>query len=470
VANERLALRLAVGAARERVHLSYPRIDVEQARPRVPSFYALEALRAAEGELPGFEELAGRAEAAAGARLGWPAPADPDEAIDAAEFDLTILQRLLSLDPDEAAGSARYLMSANACLARALRARFQRWRETWTSADGLIHPDPAGMAALSRHQLAARSYSPTALQNFSACPYRFFLQAVHRLEPREEPVKIETIDPLTRGALVHEVQFALLTRLQELGLLPVRPERLDQAVKELDRILDDIAAEYADRLAPAIPRVWEDGVSSIRADLRQWLRRQAAADDGWVPHRFELSFGLAGHERHHAPSGAGSVADPVPVAGGLRLRGSIDLVERRETGEYRVTDHKTGKVWVKERFVVAGGEYLQPILYALACEQLLAGPVDSGRLFFCTTDGAFSERVVALNAETRAAAARVVEIIDGALREGFLPAAPRTAVPPRGDACTYCNYRPVCGPHEVFRAARKPRPELAELDALRGME
>src|SRR5262249_23718125 len=56
VAAERLALRLAVGAASRRLYLSYPRLDVQQARPRVPSFYGLEALRAAEGELPGFDE------------------------------------------------------------------------------------------------------------------------------------------------------------------------------------------------------------------------------------------------------------------------------------------------------------------------------------------------------------------------------------------------------------------------------
>jgi len=35
---ERLSLRLAIGAASERVYLSYPRIDVQQSRPRVPSF------------------------------------------------------------------------------------------------------------------------------------------------------------------------------------------------------------------------------------------------------------------------------------------------------------------------------------------------------------------------------------------------------------------------------------------------
>src|SRR5262249_39609005 len=47
-AAERLALRLAAGAATERLMFSYPRIDLDQGRPRVPSFYALEVLRAAE--------------------------------------------------------------------------------------------------------------------------------------------------------------------------------------------------------------------------------------------------------------------------------------------------------------------------------------------------------------------------------------------------------------------------------------
>lgn len=57
---ERLALRLAVGAASRRVVLSYPRIDVEQARPRTPSFYGLEVLRVAEGQLRDFHYLAER--------------------------------------------------------------------------------------------------------------------------------------------------------------------------------------------------------------------------------------------------------------------------------------------------------------------------------------------------------------------------------------------------------------------------
>ena len=133
---ERLALALAAGAAEKRICFSYPRLDLDQARPRVPSFYALEAVRAAEGRLPDFAELAKRAETATTVRLGWPAPSDPTDAIDDAEYDLATLNRLIVL-PEESAGAARYLVTANPWLARALRTRYQRWSRSWTPADGL---------------------------------------------------------------------------------------------------------------------------------------------------------------------------------------------------------------------------------------------------------------------------------------------------------------------------------------------
>ena len=111
------------GAARRALVLSYPRLDTDRGRPRVPSFYALEALRAAEGVLPGFDELAARAELVAEARIGWPAPRHPENAIDEAEHDLALLEGLIDLRPEDAVGTARYLLGANPHLGRALRFR-----------------------------------------------------------------------------------------------------------------------------------------------------------------------------------------------------------------------------------------------------------------------------------------------------------------------------------------------------------
>lgn len=465
IAAERLALRLAVGAARERVVLSYPRIDLDQSRPRVPSFYGLEVLRAAEGTLYGFEELTRRAEhaaetdGAAATRLGWPAPSSPHDAIDEAEHDLALLASLLHRPASETKGTARYLLDANVHLARALRARARRWIRKWTPADGLVDPAPDALAALQKHAPAARSYSPTALQNFAACPYRFVLQAIHRLAPREVPEPIEELDPLQRGSLVHEVLFELLVGLRDEGRLPLRADDFEHVRDRLDEVVERIAARFRDELAPAIDRVWDDGIASIRADVREWLVR-AVEPSPWVPWKFELSFGLT-DRRAQDPS---SITEPVALESGLRLRGSIDLVERHEDGALRATDYKTGRARADADAVIGGGETLQPVLYALALERMFPEHrVSGGRLYYCTSAGEYKQVDIKLDDYARRAAGEVVAIVGESIAKGFLPAAPNDG------ACEYCDYRPVCGPHEEQRTAKKARERLVQLRRLREM-
>jgi ATP-dependent helicase/nuclease subunit B len=460
---ERLAMALAAGAAERRICFSYPRLDLDEARPRVPSFYTLEAVRAAEGLLPDFAELARRAETATTARLGWPAPPDPADAIDDAEHDLAVLDRL-EFQREDSAGAARYLVTVNPYLARALRTRYQRWGRSWTASDGLLSGSDTVRAIMAKHALDLRSYSPTALQNYARCPYRFFLQAIHGLAPREIPEGIEELDPLQRGSLIHDVQFALFGSLRQNGLLPVRPNNLYHAHQELDAIIGEVAARYRDDLAPAIDRVWEDGVAGIRADLREWLRRASEDDSGYVPWYFELSFGLKQRpERRQADPD--SVPGAVELDCGIRLRGSIDLVERHPTGMARVTDHKTGKADTRPAQRIDGGRSLQPLLYALAAEKLFAGQarISSGRLYFCTSAGGFAEQVVLLDERARAVAGEVAEAIGDAIAHPFLPAAPDKR------QCDRCDFRVVCGPYEERRVARKPRRNLQSLLALRAV-
>jgi CRISPR/Cas system-associated exonuclease Cas4 (RecB family) len=145
------------------------------------------------------------------------------------------------------------------------------------------------------------------------------------------------------------------------------------------------------------------------------------------------------------------------------LRGSIDLVERHVTGKVRATDHKTGKARAKTGVVIGGGQHLQPVLYALACEKLLDEPVESGRLYYCTSTGGYEERIVPLDDFSRGVAGKLIENVGNALSGGFLPAAPEK------DGCKWCDYRPVCGPNEEKRVTKKPQKELEKLKELREM-
>lgn len=461
VVRERLLLSIAAAAAGDRLEISYPRMDTAQSRPRVPSFYALEVARAAEGALPelrGFQERAARA---APSRLGWPAPADPIDAIDDTEYDIASLRRFEELDQPARRGVGRYLLEVNPHLARSLRTRWLRWRESWSWADGLVdHKDAPSAGLLEEHRPAARAYSATSLQQFAACPYKFLLHAVHGLRERDEIAPLEQLDPLTRGALFHQAQFEFFQTLKRESLLPLDKSKLGAALDVADKTLTRVSEIYREKLAPAIDRVWESEIEDLRTDLRTWARHVAVVDDEWTPLHFELGFGLP---KESSRDDASSAAEVSPLEG-VRLRGSIDLVERhKESGLIRVTDHKTGKPPERVPAYVGGGAILQPLLYSLAAEKILGTPVSAGRLFYCTQRGGYREIVVPVRPIARQNLEQVVQTIDAAIQAGFLPAAPAK------DACGMCDYQPVCGPREEERLRKKPADKLEALVRLRGL-
>jgi ATP-dependent helicase/nuclease subunit B len=469
VAGERLLLRIAVGAARERLVLSFPRFDVAHGRPRVPSFYGLEVLQAIDGSLPAFDELTRRAQPGAAARMGYPAPEDARLAIDDAEYDLAMLSRLMRAPSEERVGAARYLLRANPHLARALRFRARRW-ELWrfSPADGFVATDDAGRALLAAHGFDRRSYSASALAQFAACPYRFYLQSIARVAERPEVFAIDELDARQRGVLFHRVQRAVLSELEQLGALPLIAERLPEARRVLARQFARLAAEARDQYAPSIDGVFEAGLRAVERDLEEWLARMLE-ERVFVPRHFELAFGLA-LDRERDPH---SVAQPVALPIGVTLIGAIDLVEQAADGALRATDFKTSRV-PETLGVVDGGRTLQPLLYALALEQLFPGQkVASGRLYYCTSRGDYRSHEVPLDEQTRTLGRTVVAAIERMLATGFLPAAPSPLAEDRErNECERCSYRPVCGPYELERSSlikQRDHARLQPLFHLRGL-
>lgn len=454
VSEERRRLRIACAAAGSQLVFSYPRVDAVESRPRVPSFYALEIVRAAHGALPDLRTFEERARQAAPSRLDWPAPTDPLAAIDDAEFDLAAIGHA------ETPAAGRYLIDANPYLAQSLRRYGRRHRYGWYAADGIVDPDAATLAVLAKQRLAARSYSPSALQHFASCPYRFLLSAIYQFRPREEKVALEQMDPLTRGALFHEAQFRLFRELQAAQLLPMRPENAAQIAEIADRVLDGVSADSEEKLAPAIPRVWRDEIEDLRIDLRGWVHQAAADPEGWVPLYFEYTFGTNAHELRDPAS----TPSEALLANGVRLRGAIDLIEKHPArGTLRITDHKTGKPPQELPKYVGGGTLLQPLAYAMAAETLLGASTEISRLYYCTQRGGYETVRFDITPNHRAFFQHAMSLIDMEIDRGFLPAAPHKG------ACQLCDYLPVCGPNEERRTGRKNRERLENLQSLRNI-
>jgi RecB family exonuclease len=446
-ADERHMLRTAAASARSRLVVSYPSMDVAQGRARVPSFYALEVARAIEGRVPSLRAFGLETRARASVKLAWPAPARSEEAIDAVEYDLSWLESHRSEK-----GAAKYLLRHEG-LGRSLRARYARWQPKWFAADGLVRLEAAEKEILAERRLGRRAYSASSLQQFATCPYRFYLQAIAHLRPREEAAGIEQMDPLTRGALFHEVQFRFFQ-----GALKREPASVEETLSAVDAALDEVEREYREELAPAIARVWRTEIEDMRNDLHGWARYWWEDHAEWRVSHAELAFGLPDSRGRDPQSQAGELK----VLNGVIVRGSIDLVERsRVRNALRITDHKTGKPPQQAPVYVGAGAFLQPALYGLAAEAMLGTPVESGRLFYCTQRGGFNDYSIQLGDATRKRLELVLGTIDAAIAEGFLPPAPAAG------ACDFCDYRLLCGPYEERRAGRKPRTELESLNTVR---
>jgi CRISPR/Cas system-associated exonuclease Cas4 (RecB family) len=280
---------------------------------------------------------------------------------------------------------------------------------------------------------------------------------MYRLQPLDEPEPLQHMDPLTKGRLFHEVLAEFFRALQQRNIA-IATTGIDTVLEVLDETLTRVAAEYAELLAPAVDRVWQDEIAAIRTDLRIWAR-ELAASTGWEPWLFEYAFGLP-----DAPGrDPSSRRDPVTIDGRFILRGAIDLIERKPgTTILRVTDHKTGKNRSERGSIIGHGQQLQPVIYSLAVEAATGGTVESARFSYCTTAGGFTEHNVPINERTRQMGIEALEIIDRAVELGMMPPAPADK------ACAFCDFLPVCGPDQERRARRKSHAEIRDLLELRG--
>jgi RecB family exonuclease len=408
---ERLLFYLAVSAAKERLVLIYPRSD-EAGKASVPSTYLRELCRAAGLPAPGEEdtrrvprqpaerlrsspaELLTPREAAMLAVLEG---GSPDPALDAA--DLTEgLGRVAALNDRGAAGEY----------------------------DGLTRPIAAELAKLKKSGL-----SPTALDLYATCPFRFFAARVLGLGDREEGSDRGELTPQARGLVYHAVLERFYSALPEAEWL---------GKKDWGPVFDAAAAvvfgENDWRALGIYPLLWESARIDMSARLRdfiQWdLERLRAAKVR--PRLYETR--LQGGPPEGAP-------------GGVPWKGVADRIDADEAGlTFRVVDYKTrsGARWKNLAKQAAAGDLHQLPFYA----ELAGAVIGEGRafggaelLFLEVEEG--EERSAALTAEdwglARGPFLKILAERVEAIASGRFPIRPEDGE--RGH-CSWCEFPTVC--------------------------
>ena len=168
--------------------------------------------------------------------------------------------------------------------------------------------------------------SPTSLEHYASCGFRYFLRSLLKLQVVEEPDERQMMDAAERGTLIHSILEAFFIEQQARGRPQPNEAWTAADLKRLVEIADEQLVEAKARGLTGLDVFAQHEARTIRADLAQFLEQDTLfrRETGAVPSQFE-------------------VAIPVREVGGVRLRGFVDRIDRTPDGSRAwVIDYKTG--------------------------------------------------------------------------------------------------------------------------------
>jgi ATP-dependent helicase/nuclease subunit B len=268
-------------------------------------------------------------------------------------------------------------------------------------------------------------WSPSRLETYGSCPYRFYTESALEFERKIPPEP--GFDALQLGTMLHSILEEAYRRVED-------PTDVDAIIEGLDSLALEVFSHAPYRLGFRPSVLWHVEQEQLLVALKATVLGLAELSEGWKPFAFERVFGIKGEP-------------PLEIdIEGMRvlLRGIIDRLDVDEEGNLRVLDYKTGSGHLAPVDLI-GGRRLQLPLYALAASQALrlGKPVDglywailkadAGRLRLQRFHYESDDRVYAgLNGAIGLALEHVAKIVCGVHKGDFPP------IPPRGGCPSYC--------------------------------
>jgi RecB family exonuclease len=342
-----------IGSAGESLTLVYPTRDEKGQEMLASGFLNMLRMRLDPASLATIEEAHTRFDPAL---LQHPdlagAPADTRARAVAMACTQQQTSDLASLAGDR---RHRSILTGTAAALQLEHVRSARANE-YSTYEGLLGDDEVVRSVAARFN-AEVAFSPSQLETYLACPFRFFMQYVMKLEPVKDHDDLAE-DRTERGSRVHKALEDLEKRkLEEAGNF-LEVDAIRSTTEFLATLTYGAEAEPGRR---EIERRWL--VKTLQTYQSQ-VRAMAAKPQGddLRPRHFELEFG-PGEDASYPCFTVGLGAEAV------KLRGTIDRVDIiNQDGEtlFRIIDYKTGatpsKRDIDEAFV------LQLPIYAQALE------------------------------------------------------------------------------------------------------
>ncbi len=308
-----------------------------------------------------------------------------------------------------------------------------RWgKKEFTPYDG-VFVSPAALRELEQildHR--GWRFSPTSMERYAGCPFKYLLNNLLELEPTEEPERLITITPLQRGELVHRILALLYSELQNRDLLPLNERTAREAREIAEQITTREMEEYPKSEPVGLAVFWEMEKRMITESVRLLLDEELGEGDEYMPTYFEKPFGMKGESVQ------------VPFTYGKRtvhFHGRIDRVDIGPEDKFRVIDFKTGRLNRQDQDL-AGGSNLQLPIYLLAASKFLKRRIQYGEAVYRRVGVSVGKRTVVFTGRqwerTEKELGRIIDVITRGIENGifFAPAEDRS--------CSFCEMRPAC--------------------------
>ena len=351
---------------------------------------------------------------------------------------------------------AHYLAHSEAVLSRALAMQRARNAQPLTRWDGDLSSaiSPSGRIGLSNREF----FSPTRLQTWATCPFRYFLSNVLGIAAPEQPEELATISALERGSLLHAVLERFIREAQDHDAIPPPDQPwTDEHRRQLFKTAAEEFRKAEQRGVTGKPLLWEMVRDQMTSDLERFLKEDAKLrkKHGVSPHAVETSFGFSGNEDE-------SPLRPVEWSsartGTLRFRGFIDRIDLSPSGDTAfVLDYKSGGTSIyanMNKDPLQRGKLLQLPVYGLAARQLLGTGIDiKVAYWFVTEKGKFVTRPPTPTTldEMLDDFSGVVGTITDGIGAGLFPANPGR----EGNNCRYCEFKHLCPTRREWHWRRK---------------
>ena len=343
------------------------------------------------------------------------------EPADGADYNLMHLTALprnaVSLHP---------AISSDTRMSKALVARGDRAGNTLSEWDGRVESTTDLVVAAGSRE---SPISPSALETWATCPYRYFLKYLLGLSapPDEED---DQISALERGSLVHKIleRFVADNGRTEAELLMLADEEFEVAEQ---------------RGVTGYPLLWEMEKESIRLSLQRFFE----AEGQWVGgapdlSRAEVHFG-------QGPE-TGEISVTLDAVGEIWFRGKIDRIDVLGD-EVRVRDFKTGNPEPyydgsqgrKASRTVANGRALQLPVYLEAAQAMYPDKAAIASYCFPLQVSEIHD-VAPYTEDDKGDFHSSLRIILGMVRQGVFPATPEASGDEMGSNCHYCDFKRIC--------------------------